>query len=208
MTIHLALDDTSSPKISVKPLAHWAGDPHTLHKHRYKFFIKPGAPPLLSTRLLDQVRERIRYLHYSLKTEMAYLCWIRFLSAGARPSQAACGIRTTGRSPPSPLTPLTPQSLHTGCRLGACVHHFFNSTSTATLTIFPISRLALEVRYGEYDNFIFPNHIDNRKREFFGDTRRVPCLNGEPTKGNDAANAAAASTDCLNRSPRPTSIAS
>ena len=35
-------------------------------------------PPLLSTRLLDRVRERIRYLHYSLKTEIAYLYWSRF----------------------------------------------------------------------------------------------------------------------------------
>jgi integron integrase len=40
--------------------------------------MKPGAPPLQSTRLLDQVRERVRYLHYSLKTEKAYLYWIRF----------------------------------------------------------------------------------------------------------------------------------
>lgn len=29
--------------------------------------MKPGSPPLQSIRLLDQVRERIRYLHYSLK---------------------------------------------------------------------------------------------------------------------------------------------
>lgn len=36
------------------------------------------APPLVSKRLLDQVRERIRYLHYSLKTEKAYLYWVRF----------------------------------------------------------------------------------------------------------------------------------
>jgi len=35
-------------------------------------------PPLHSTRLLDQVRERARYLHYSLSTEKAYLYWIRF----------------------------------------------------------------------------------------------------------------------------------
>jgi len=35
--------------------------------------MKPGTPLLQSTRLLDQVRERIRYLHYSLKTEKAYL---------------------------------------------------------------------------------------------------------------------------------------
>lgn len=35
-------------------------------------------PPLQSSRLLDQVRERARYLHYSLRTEKAYLYWIRF----------------------------------------------------------------------------------------------------------------------------------
>jgi integrase len=34
-------------------------------------------PALQSTRLLDPVRERIRYLHYSLRTEQAYLLWIR-----------------------------------------------------------------------------------------------------------------------------------
>ncbi len=40
--------------------------------------MKPGTPPLQSTRLLDQVRERIRYMHYSLETEKAYLYWVRF----------------------------------------------------------------------------------------------------------------------------------
>lgn len=40
--------------------------------------MKPVTPLLQSTRLLDQVRERVRYLHYSLKTEKAYLYWIRF----------------------------------------------------------------------------------------------------------------------------------
>lgn len=34
-------------------------------------------PELQSTRLLDQVRERIRYLHYSIRTEHAYVQWIR-----------------------------------------------------------------------------------------------------------------------------------
>ncbi len=38
----------------------------------------PAAPRFQSTRLLDQVRERARYLHYSLKTEKAYTYWIRF----------------------------------------------------------------------------------------------------------------------------------
>lgn len=40
--------------------------------------LTPAArPPLQSVRLLDQVRERIRYLHYSLRTEQAYLYWVR-----------------------------------------------------------------------------------------------------------------------------------
>ncbi len=30
-------------------------------------------PPLRSTKLLDQLRERIRYLHYSRRTEEAYV---------------------------------------------------------------------------------------------------------------------------------------
>ena len=42
--------------------------------------MKPRSPPLQSTRLLDQVRERIRYLHYSLSTEKVYLYWVRFLT--------------------------------------------------------------------------------------------------------------------------------
>jgi integron integrase len=40
--------------------------------------MKPRVPPLLSTRLLDQLRERIRYMHYSLATEKVYLYWVRF----------------------------------------------------------------------------------------------------------------------------------
>jgi integron integrase len=34
-------------------------------------------PPLQSTRLLGQVRERVRSLHYSLRTEEAYVFWCR-----------------------------------------------------------------------------------------------------------------------------------
>lgn len=46
--------------------------------HRYIGSAKVAAPALQSTRLLDQVRERVRYLHYSLQTEKAYLHWVRF----------------------------------------------------------------------------------------------------------------------------------
>lgn len=38
----------------------------------------PDRPPLLSKRLLDQMRERLRYMHYSLRTEQTYLYWVRW----------------------------------------------------------------------------------------------------------------------------------
>ena len=34
-------------------------------------------PPLRSARLLDQLRERIRYCHYSMRTEDSYVYWVR-----------------------------------------------------------------------------------------------------------------------------------
>ena len=34
-------------------------------------------PPLHALKLLDQLRERIRYLHYSIRTEEAYVHWTR-----------------------------------------------------------------------------------------------------------------------------------
>jgi integrase len=34
-------------------------------------------PPLRSNRLLDQLRERLRYAHYSLSTERSYVYWVR-----------------------------------------------------------------------------------------------------------------------------------
>ncbi|WP_445666935.1 phage integrase N-terminal SAM-like domain-containing protein [Inhella proteolytica] len=37
----------------------------------------PAMPPLRSVRLLDQMRERLRYLHYSLRTGECYLYWCR-----------------------------------------------------------------------------------------------------------------------------------
>ena len=40
--------------------------------------MKPDMPALRSVRLLDQLHERIRYLHYSLSTEKAYVYWVRF----------------------------------------------------------------------------------------------------------------------------------
>src|SRR5215470_10268789 len=41
--------------------------------------MQPGHQiPLRATRLLDQLRERIRYCHYSLRTEEAYVYWVRW----------------------------------------------------------------------------------------------------------------------------------
>jgi integron integrase len=48
-------------------------------------------PPLKSVRVLDQLRERIRYLHYSIRTEEAYVYWVRAF------------IRFHGRRHPSTL---------------------------------------------------------------------------------------------------------
>lgn len=40
--------------------------------------MKPAAPPVLcAARLPDQIRERIRDKHYSLRTELAYVQWVR-----------------------------------------------------------------------------------------------------------------------------------
>lgn len=38
---------------------------------------KPDWAPPRSVKLLDQVRERVRYLRYSLQTEKAYVYWAK-----------------------------------------------------------------------------------------------------------------------------------
>jgi integron integrase len=45
-----------------------AGKPRKISAH----------PPLKATRIMAQLRERLRYLHYSLRTEEAYVHWVRF----------------------------------------------------------------------------------------------------------------------------------
>ena len=40
--------------------------------------MKPSSPVWQSTRLLDQLRECLRYRHYSLNTENSYVYWILF----------------------------------------------------------------------------------------------------------------------------------
>lgn len=44
---------------------------------RYQTAMVSPRPPLRSVRLLDQLVEQIRYLHYSLRTERAYIFWVR-----------------------------------------------------------------------------------------------------------------------------------
>ena len=51
---------------------------YTVLMYRYIDSDKVATPALRSVRLLDQLRERIRYLHYSLQTDNAYLYWARF----------------------------------------------------------------------------------------------------------------------------------
>ena len=70
--------DTSFKLNCFKPLAPWITCSYTVFLYKYKFAMKQGAPSLHSTRLLDQVRERVLYKHFSLKTENDYLYWIRF----------------------------------------------------------------------------------------------------------------------------------
>ena len=43
----------------------------------HKLGLTTELPPLQSERLLDQIRERVRYLHYSIRTEQAYVYWTR-----------------------------------------------------------------------------------------------------------------------------------
>lgn len=56
------------------PAAHLTRPPHPLKGARAR---QQPLPPLTAPRLLDQIRERIRFLHYSHRTEEAYVNWAR-----------------------------------------------------------------------------------------------------------------------------------
>ena len=49
-----------------------------------------------SPRLLDQLREVLRYKHYSLRTEEAYVYWVRFFVRWQRRDGVARRPRTMG----------------------------------------------------------------------------------------------------------------
>jgi integrase len=53
---------------------------HTPDGNQFKHHelgVNADLPPFQSVKLLDQVRERLRYRHYSIRTEQAYCHWIR-----------------------------------------------------------------------------------------------------------------------------------
>jgi hypothetical protein len=51
---------------------------YTVSMYSIKRIHKPDKPPFQSVRRLAQLRERLRYLHYSIKTEKNYVYWARF----------------------------------------------------------------------------------------------------------------------------------
>ena len=51
-------------------------DPYTRIVNRHNKPPKPCKPALAFKRLLDQLRERSRHMHYSLRTEQAYVHWV------------------------------------------------------------------------------------------------------------------------------------
>ncbi len=67
-------------------------------------------PPLRSVKVLDQLRERIRYLHYSLRTEQAYVNWVRAFIRfhGVRHPATLGSSAKIGAGKFRPLRPLQP----------------------------------------------------------------------------------------------------
>lgn len=67
--------------------------------NRYNRLDKPDWVPPRSNRLLDQVRERVRYLHYSLQTEKAYVYWAKaFVLRAARSGGSFRHLREMGQA--------------------------------------------------------------------------------------------------------------
>ncbi len=64
-------------QLQLKPSCHKAFGRYTVWMNSHKTSKKTSTPVFKSTRLLDQLREQIRYLHYSLRTEEAYVYWVK-----------------------------------------------------------------------------------------------------------------------------------
>ena len=58
---------------ALKPLTGAAFRQYTVCMYSINKSVKKHMPPLRSARILDQLCERIRYLHYSLRTEEVYV---------------------------------------------------------------------------------------------------------------------------------------
>ena len=55
----------------------------------------PARRSVTAVKVLDQLRERIRYLHYSVRTEKTYVYWVRFyIRFDGRRHPAELGGRT------------------------------------------------------------------------------------------------------------------
>ena len=69
---------SNTPATTVlKPLTGAGSSQYAAPMYSTNKSVKKHMPPLQSARILDQLRERIRYLHYSLRTEEAYVYWAK-----------------------------------------------------------------------------------------------------------------------------------
>lgn len=98
--------------------------------------MKPAAPPALpSTRLLDQLRERIRYKHYSLRTEQAYVQRVRVF------------VRWSGMRHPRQMgatgMEAFPTMLATERRVAASIHNLSSERAAFPLPRNAVGRFAL-----------------------------------------------------------------
>ena len=65
---------SNTPVVAVlKPLAGDGFSQNTVFMYGINKSVKKHMPLLQSARVLDQLRELVRYLHYSLRTEEAYV---------------------------------------------------------------------------------------------------------------------------------------
>ena len=117
--------------------------------------MKPRNPPLHSIRLLDQVRERIRYLHYSLSTEKVYLYWVRFFVRW----HGRHGIMTHPREMGAPQVEAFLTMLATERKVSSSTH---NQALSALLFLY---REVLDIDLPWLNNINRPTS-----------TRRIPCV--------------------------------
>ena len=89
--------------------------------NRYNRSDKPDWVPPRSIKLLDQVRERVRYLHYSLQTEKAYVYWAKaFVLWAARSFGGFRHLNVAGVA--GALRRVHDHDLH-ACAEGGCGRH-------------------------------------------------------------------------------------